>query len=385
MVKIKTSYHLLIPTLFLAAMTGIISCEEENRYTSTGEYDPSGNEDDNSGGDSNNGADSDEDDNDNDNGSGNNNGNNNTGCTGVTEEAHGELRPADIVLVVDNSPSMQNEAAAVQRNLNRFADMIIDSGVDVKITVISSTKPGSGYGVCIGKELGSGNCPNDSNLPQFKHINQEVGSTDALVLIHSLYNRWKDMLRPDGQLHFVVVTDDDSRDLTAARFETQMGNVNPPQTDYIFHGIVSSADMWSQGICFRKSTMRGRVYITLINKTGGVWSDLCKQDFDPVFDELANSVISSSMSCEWEIPPPPNGETVDPNKVNVEFDDGNGTKTFPRVDSEKACKNTDQAWYYDNPEEPTKVFMCPQTCTLIRSTTEAKISITFGCDTMVVQ
>ncbi len=301
-------------------------------------------------------------------------------CAGVSEEAKTEIRPADIVLIVDNSPSMENEAQAVQRNMNRFSELIINSGIDAQIVLLSCPSPGCGVGICVDTPLGSGNCPNDTKLPKYKHVPQEVTSSNALVLVHSSYNRWKDMLRPNGQLHFVVVTDDDSREMTAVRFKNVMANVNPPQTDFIFHGITSSRTGMVGGCDF---AIRGRVYEKLITETGGVISDLCKQDFDPVFDELANSVVQSSLSCEWKIPPPPEDESLDPEKVNVNFEDNDGkTHTIGHVDSKSDCENAEQAWYYDNNDTPKNILMCPQTCDWIRSELKSKVTITFGCETV---
>ncbi len=302
------------------------------------------------------------------------------GCAALTDEAQNKTRPADIVFVVDNSPSMQNETAAVQRNMNRFSRMIVDADVDVRIVLISDTKSGFSFGICIQAPLGSGNCPNDTKLPEYKHVVEPVGSTDSLVLIHSTYNQWKDSLRPDAQLHFVVVTDDDSRDMNAAQFKNLMAGVDPPQTDFVFHGISASANWNTPGVCNRISTLRGRVYEKLIQDTGGVWSDLCLQDFDPVFDELAGAMIESSMSCEWEIPPPPEGETLDPEKVNVVFEGDKNSETIPHVSSKADCDKADKAWYYDDEQNPQKVFLCPGTCNKVRSTASSKISIEFGCE-----
>ncbi len=391
LIRKALNHDLRMLFLFVIASVGSSACETDDNKTvedpstkfSSGDSDTDGDSDSDSDGDSDGDSDSDSDaDSDAQTTPGDKpEGSDTEECAGVSEEAKTEVRPADIVFVVDNSPSMQNEAQAVQHNMNSFSQLIVASGIDAHIVLLSCPSPGCGYGICVDPPLG-GTCPNDTNLPEYKHVPQEVTSTNALALIHSSYNRWKDMLRPNGQLHFVVVTDDDSRDMTAVRFKNAMADVDPPQTDYIFHGITASRDGWV-GICNGKSSLRGRVYEKLITQTGGIISDLCMQDFDPVFDELANSVVESSISCEWEIPSPPEDETLDPAKVNVEFEDNDGkTHTIGHADSKSDCESAEQAWYYDNNEDPETIFMCPQTCDWIRSELNSKVTITFGCETV---
>jgi hypothetical protein len=126
------------------------------------------------------------------------------------------------------------------------------------------------------------------------------------------------------------------------------------------------------------------VYIVLGDLTGGLLSDLCLQNFQPVFDLLATEVISGSvLACEWPIPEPPAGETLDPDEVNVEFDDGQGmVVTIGRVDDAGQCAAVADGWYYDNPAAPTTIIACPQTCERMQDAMMARIDIQLGCATI---
>ena len=297
-------------------------------------------------------------------------------CASYSEAAESELQPADIIFVVDNSGSMGDEANAVQANLNNFSQQIIDSGVDAHVVLISSY-PGNGNGICVEPPLGIGGCNStDSNPPQFLHIDQEVDSHDALQRILGRAPDWMPIVRPDSGLHVVVVTDDESN-LDALSFDTQFKALNPDFADYKLHGIVSMQD------CDDAADI-GQVYISLGQLTGGLVSDLCLQNFQPVFDLLATEVISGSvLSCEWEIPQPPEGEDFDPDKVNVEFDDGAGNVlTVGRVDNSGECDSVTDGWYYDNPANPTTIHACPQTCTRMQDAMMATIQIQLGCATI---
>jgi hypothetical protein len=297
-------------------------------------------------------------------------------CASYSEAAQNELQPADIIFIVDNSGSMGDEADAVQANINTFSQEIIDSGVDARVVLISSY-PNDGNGICVAPPLGIGDCANnnDSNPPQFLHINDEVDSHDALQRLLANAGQWMPVVRPGSGLHIVVVTDDESN-LDALSFDNQFKALDPDFDDYKLHGIVSMQD------CDDAADI-GQVYISLGQLTGGLVSDLCLQNFQPVFDLLATEVISGSvLSCEWAIPEPPEGEDFDPDKVNVEFDDGSGnTLLIGRVDSAAECPNVTDGWHYDDPVNPTLIVACPQTCDRIQGAMMATIAIQLGCAT----
>ncbi|MFZ6178652.1 hypothetical protein [Nannocystis pusilla] len=304
-------------------------------------------------------------------------------CAAVSETATNKKQPADIIFAIDNSGSMDMEIASVQANMNQFSAKIINSGIDVRVIVISDNS------ICVGAPLGSGNCPADSKPPTYTRINQGVGSNNALQLILNTYPQYKDLLRPDAATHVVVVTDDDS-DLGANAFDTQFKALEPGMTDYKMHAICGAKGpsdvLWciQNAVCCAFTADAGDVYLDLIANTGGKWGDLCLQNFTPVFDELSTQVIeNATLACEWNIPEPM-GEPIDFDKVNVEFDDGT-PETFGKVPSPAECANVSDGWYYDDEQNPTKIFVCPQTCAKIQGVPDAKINIEFGCETIIAQ
>jgi hypothetical protein len=297
-------------------------------------------------------------------------------CAAYSEQADFVYEPADILVVVDNSGSMDFEAGSVQSNLNAFSAQIIDSGVDARVVLISSY-PGDGNGICIDPPLGSGGCDDsDSNPPVFAHVDQRVSSNNALERVLEDYAQWSPTLRPESALHIVVVTDDQSN-IGADEFHAEFQLLDPDHADYKLHGIVGvNSD------CDEVADV-GSVYVDLAALTDGLIHDLCDQNFQPVFDLLATEVISgSTLACEWPIPEPPEGEAFDPNQVNVEFDNGDGNPvTIGRVEAAADCANVDDGWYYDNPAAPTLILVCPQTCEKMQTADDASVSITLGCAT----
>jgi hypothetical protein len=86
------------------------------------------------------------------------------------------------------------------------------------------------------------------------------------------------------------------------------------------------------------------------------------------------------LPCEWGIPDAPEGEEFDKDLVNVQFRTGGATpQKIGVVDSEAACASVAGGWYYDDPDSPTKIHACEQTCSVIQSIDTARVDILFGC------
>lgn len=310
------------------------------------------------------------------------------GCEALVDEADVVARPQDIIIVVDNSSSMEEEAGFVQTQLNSFSIQIDAANVDSHIVLISAGLSADA-GVCLEPPLGSGGCPGDeSQPPEYVHLDIEVESNNALEKIITHYPDYSEYLRPTAVTHVVVVTDDDS-DMSAADFMAEMAGLSRHLAEFTFHGIIKPEDQFraclnGTACCEFSSGARGTVYQTLIDSTGGVEGNLCEQLFQPVFQAVAQQVLGgATLPCSYEIPPPPRGETFDQDEVNVEFDDGEGgLLEIGRVDEAAMCDAVGDGWYYDNPDDPGMIVVCPQTCTKIQGFETASIAISFGCATI---
>jgi hypothetical protein len=318
------------------------------------------------------------------------------GCGAITQQATNERRPADIIIAVDNSGSMDDEIEFVRTQLNAFSQQIVDSGVDVRIILISAALrvPGideddvldedsedDNLGLCIDPPLGSGRCPDDGLAPRYQHVAREVGSNDMLNLFIDTFPQWQAQLRPNATKTFVVVTDDDATDGpndSADAFETSVaalpfGLFN----DWSFSGIYCFSD------CPDAAEI-GHVYAELVSRRRGVGGDLCEQNFAPVFDALAKSVVQSSgLECAWNIPTPPPGQAFDRQRVNVQVATlGAAPTALAQVPNEGAC-GTRAGWYYDNPASPTRILACPQSCNQLQGDLNARVDVLFGCETVI--
>jgi uncharacterized protein YegL len=95
------------------------------------------------------------------------------------------------------------------------------------------------------------------------------------------------------------------------------------------------------------------------------------------FQTALNAIRGLTLACEYQIPPPPQGQTFDPNMVNVVYTPTNGgpqTLTY-----NQSCSGG-SGWHYDDPNNPTKIELCGTTCTSVQQAS-GKIDIVFGCAT----
>ncbi len=306
-------------------------------------------------------------------------------CAAISEGADLQPLPADIIFALDTSGSMDLEINSVKNNMNAFSSTIINSGVDAHVIVIAD--PGE---ICIAAPLGSGMCPADSNEPVYVHVNEGVGSHNALEKVLATHDQWKDFMRPNGKKHVVVVSDDDSN-MGANAFHSAFQALGPEYVDYRFHGIVSEVDpgdvfgdcIPNPDCCLIYTAEKGEQYLNLIALTGGLFGDLCDQDFGPIFTELSTEVVDSApLPCEFEIPEPM-GEDIDFGKVNVQFDHDGIEEVFPKVQGPDECMNVPDGWYYDDEQNPTKIVLCDATCSKVQNEDDGEINVQFGCDTII--
>jgi hypothetical protein len=99
--------------------------------------------------------------------------------------------------------------------------------------------------------------------------------------------------------------------------------------------------------------------------------------------ETRTETQTTPVPCEWLIPAPPEGETFDKKKVNVDFSAGGGSaQQIGYVDAEGDCANVASGWHYDDKDNPTKVQVCSQTCDTIQGVSDAVVNVSFGCETV---
>ncbi len=100
------------------------------------------------------------------------------------------------------------------------------------------------------------------------------------------------------------------------------------------------------------------------------------------FLDAMNKIRTATLSCDYAMPVPSGGGTLDISKVNVVFTDGGASTTIPQVASPAACDPVKGGWYYDDPATPTKIQVCASTCASFQGAAGGKVEVQLGCSTI---
>lgn len=93
------------------------------------------------------------------------------------------------------------------------------------------------------------------------------------------------------------------------------------------------------------------------------------------FDEVIQSIRSTGLTCDLAIPEPPPGQSFDDNLVNVSVKSGGAVSELV---FSRDCEE-ENAWRYDDEEQPTRIVLCDATCDLTKSLADVELQVEFGC------
>ena len=122
--------------------------------------------------------------------------------------------------------------------------------------------------------------------------------------------------------------------------------------------------------------------LDLIADAGGTGSAFVVDIEDPeqtrtALLEKVRQIQDQQVSCDLTITPPPDGENLDPQKVNVHLSTEHGTRILGHNQS---CAN-DVGWRYDDADFPQVISLCKKSCALVQSSLDGGVEVAFGCET----
>jgi hypothetical protein len=296
-----------------------------------------------------------------------------TQCGTVRQEAEFERGPVDIVLAIDTSLSMAPYVCNTSMNLTAFAAAVGERSRVVSVYRMDPLLGGLTATLCGNADpLAATDLAKDPNRYQQRAVT--VDSYNALTQINAEFPRYQDFLRADAPTHVIVVTDDESDTseggITAADFKAQMEE--KLGRGFTFHSIVADGKNGCRGSGI------GTQYLTLSDQTNGEKLQICASDWTAMFEQLQEAVRATvELPCDFAIPPNPEGETVDPNAVQVVYQSRDGDEQqIPRADSAEACGDK-SAWHFDDKNKPTRIELCPAACETVKQ--GGQVDIAFGC------
>jgi hypothetical protein len=101
-------------------------------------------------------------------------------------------------------------------------------------------------------------------------------------------------------------------------------------------------------------------------------------DVSGAFVDALLNITNSKLACEYQIPEVEANMQVDPEKVQVVYTPATGdAEEVPRVSGLGDCASAKNGgWYYDNAKNPTKITVCPCTCSRFAA---GNVSVRIGC------
>jgi hypothetical protein len=108
------------------------------------------------------------------------------------------------------------------------------------------------------------------------------------------------------------------------------------------------------------------------------------QNVNMQFIAALNAIRGAALGCNYKIPVPSVGQP-DYTKVNVEYTPGGSTtpQIIPQVQDKSQCPSSGDAWYYDDPSNPTQILLCDATCNKLSMDSMGTVNVVLGCKTVI--
>jgi hypothetical protein len=351
-------------------------------------------------------------------------------CAVESADATLTKEPIDIIVVLDNSGSMADELEAVENNINvNFGSILTGSDIDYRLILLSRHRiegreesESASTSICVSTPLsGLATCPAPEPVfsERFFQYSTKVESTDSFDVFLDTYEMpvddsgreekydqaplgWSAWLRPNVKKVILEMTDD-NEDMPVDTFVSQLTTMAPEHfgtadaPTFTFHSIIGVAEKPTptdpylpeeglvSGICTGGGNVvenPGPVYQELSVRTGGLRFPLCQfAGFDVVFRRIAEDVVvKADIQCDFAIPEPPAGTTLDLTKVAVNHvkGDGSGEVRYGQAATVDDCEA--QAFYIAN----DRIVLCPQACDEIRNDAFSSVDVLFTCESTII-
>jgi len=105
-------------------------------------------------------------------------------------------------------------------------------------------------------------------------------------------------------------------------------------------------------------------------------------DLSGQFADALTQIRVEAGGCTYTLPPAPEGRAIDPTLVNVSVGGTSGAPSgiVPMASQgvAESCSATG-GWYYDNPNAPAAIKLCPATCAALG---QGQVDVQLGCQTV---
>ncbi len=217
-------------------------------------------------------------------------------------------RPAvDILFVIDNSCSMEQEQSNLATNFPQFMSYFLGSGIDYHIGVISTDLVTGGHAGALQPAMGYRYIDENTENPTAVFASmamvgadgnwEERGRDAVYTAIEMLADdpRNAGFYRPEAGLELIFVSDEDdvSTQITLPEFIEWFEGLKWDPERTTAHAIVTPMDVNS---C-PEGLVAGADYLSLAEQTGGETYNICADDWAPMLDALG--LAASGLRMEY--------------------------------------------------------------------------------------
>jgi hypothetical protein len=308
------------------------------------------------------------------------------------------IRTVDVIVTVDNSGSMVDEIARVRAGINILSTALETSGLDYRVTMLSSRGDTEDTQICVPAPLGSGP-PECGAGPEgrLRHVDVYVDSNAASSTVLWGYGLFYDFLRPGSMRVFLWITDDEGY-IAATDMRRMLAALDPDTVSRsVHHAIVgyygegTSTD-WNRpsGVCDSIGGV-GETYLRLAlcldeldrpvpDCHVGTATQICRPTWGDVFDAIAHRTaelaIGDPRACRLSLPASgPEGRPLELSRIVVTYRDGVTDTVLPHSTAVSGC----EGWQFDDEARPTAIVLCNDQCLEVQSNPRAEIEIAVPC------
>ena len=324
-------------------------------------------------------------------------------CAAISTK--GQLTPLDMFIMLDQSGSMKevpkgatvSKWTAVTEGLTKFVQDPAAAGIGVGIQFFGIDSGGSDS--CNSADYRSAAVPIAAlpgNATPFvnelkKHM-PHTGTPTAPALQGAILFAidWQ-KAHPDHTTVVVFATDGDPTACAPTDpdpFATVPCNAACVST---IAGFASTGFTWNPSI---RTFVIGMAGATTANLDQWAAAGGTKKAFDAsdptTFVTALNAIRGQALTCELQLPKPQDvdGGMIDFSKVNVQTKENGKTADLGQVPNAAGCGPTNGGWYYDNPQNPAHIEICPATCDALKAAgmgamSMVEVDILLGCSTVI--
>lgn len=290
----------------------------------------------------------------------------------VNESVEAEPIPLDMYIMLDRSGSMAGSRwTNVKSAINTFVNEPSSAGVTIALDYFSgNTCPISEYST---PSVDWGLLPaNAGAITTSLNANSPSGNTPTGPALQGAINFATTRANsPAGQGHkVIVVLATDGQPTVCTPIDVNLiGNIADA-------GFTATPSIQTFVIGVGPSVAN----LNLIALRGGTPGAYMVDGGSAQFLAAMQDIRNQSLGCEYTVPANPSTGNIDPDatEVSIKFGSGGTPTNLTQYADQASCAGGD-GFYFDNPHDPSILYLCPDTCTTVQGDSNWIVDLTFLC------